>query len=279
MYIGNRPTVGNFVKLDTITATATTTFNLLNGGVAYYPQSANHCLVSLNGILQAPTDSFTISGSTIIFSSALTTSDVIDFIIVLGDVLNIGTPSDNTVSLAKLTATGTKDATTFLRGDNTFATVVSGLTEADQWRLTTDFTGTADITANLERPDTYGLSYMGTGMTQSSGIFTFPSTGYWLITFNTNFVNPSTNIRVFWNKIYTTTDNSTYNSAVQAFANSYDFSSEHHTSVESKILFDVTNTTTHKVKFGTGTDAEHIVTDGDTNINYTYMTFIRLGNT
>jgi hypothetical protein len=116
-YIGTRPTVGNFVKLDTITATATTTFNLLNGGVAYFPQSANHCLVSLNGILQAPTDSFTISGSTIIFSSALTTSDVIDFIIVLGDVLNIGTPSDNTVSLAKLTATGTKDATTFLRGD------------------------------------------------------------------------------------------------------------------------------------------------------------------
>ena len=120
-YIGKQPTVGNFVKLDAITTSATTTFNLTNGGVAYYPQSPNHCLVSLNGILQAPTDSFTISGSTIIFSSALTTSDVIDFIIVLGDVLNIGTPSDNTVSLAKLTATGTKDATTFLRGDNTFA--------------------------------------------------------------------------------------------------------------------------------------------------------------
>ena len=120
-YIGKQPTVGNFVKLDAITTSATTTFNLTNGGVAYYPQSPNHCLVSLNGILQAPTDSFTISGSTIIFSSALTTSDVIDFIIVLGDVLNIGTPSDNTVSLAKLTATGTKDSTTFLRGDNTFA--------------------------------------------------------------------------------------------------------------------------------------------------------------
>jgi len=124
-YIGKQPLVGNFVKLDAITTSATTTFNLTNGGVAYYPQSANNCLVSLNGILQAPTDSYTISGSTIVFSSALTTSDVIDFIIVLGDVLNIGTPSDNTVSLAKLTATGTKDATTFLRGDNTFATAVS----------------------------------------------------------------------------------------------------------------------------------------------------------
>jgi hypothetical protein len=102
MYIGRQPIIGNFVKLDAITTSATTTFNLLNGGVAYYPQSANNCLVSLNGILQAPTDSYTISGSTIIFSSALTTSDVIDFIIVLGDVLNIGTPSDNTVTAAKI---------------------------------------------------------------------------------------------------------------------------------------------------------------------------------
>jgi hypothetical protein len=101
-YIGKQPIVGNFVKLDAITTSATTTFNLLNGGVAYFPQSANNCLVSLNGILQAPTDSYTISGSTIIFSNALTTSDVIDFIIVLGDVLNIGTPSDNTVTASKI---------------------------------------------------------------------------------------------------------------------------------------------------------------------------------
>jgi hypothetical protein len=129
-YIGKQPLVGNFVKLDAITTSATTTFNLTNGGVAYFPQSANNCLVSLNGILQAPTDSYTISGSTIIFSNALTTNDVIDFIIVLGDVLNIGTPSDNTVSLAKLTATGTKDATTFLRGDNTFASAGGNNTPA-----------------------------------------------------------------------------------------------------------------------------------------------------
>jgi hypothetical protein len=78
-------------------------------------------LVSLNGILQSPTDSFTVSGSTITFASALSTGDVIDFVMILGNVLDLGVPSDNTVSLAKLTATGTKDATTFLRGDNTFA--------------------------------------------------------------------------------------------------------------------------------------------------------------
>jgi len=142
-YIGKQPLVGNFVKLDAITTSATTTFNLTNGGVAYYPQSANNCLVSLNGILQAPTDSYTISGSTIVFSSALTTSDVIDFIIVLGDVLNIGTPSDNTVSLAKLTATGTKNSTTFLRGDNTFASAVSSAKIFSVYR-----NGNQSVTAN-----------------------------------------------------------------------------------------------------------------------------------
>ena len=103
-YIGTRPTVGNFVKLDTITTSATATYNLLNGGVAYYPQSANHCIVSLNGVIQSPNTSFTISGSTIVFASALTATDVIDFILVLGDVLNIGTPSDATVGFAKVTS-------------------------------------------------------------------------------------------------------------------------------------------------------------------------------
>jgi hypothetical protein len=101
-YIGKQPVVGNFVKLDAITTSATTTFNLLNGGTAYFPQTANNCIVSLNGVIQSPTSAYTISGSTIIFSDALTTSDTIDFILVLGDVLSIGTPSDGTVTSAKL---------------------------------------------------------------------------------------------------------------------------------------------------------------------------------
>ena len=105
-YIGKQPVVGNFVKLDTITTSATATYNLLNGGVSYFPQTANNCIVSLNGVIQSPTSAYTISGSTIVFSDALTSSDTIDFILVLGDVLSIGTPSDGTITSAKL-ASGT----------------------------------------------------------------------------------------------------------------------------------------------------------------------------
>ena len=125
-YVGKTPTVGNFVKLDSITTSATDTFNLTNGTVAYSPQSANHCIVSLNGVIQEPTSAsnvggFTISGSTIVFTSALTSNDVIDFILVLGDVLNIGTPSDATVGFAKVTSnliTGATAETSIAGGDS-----------------------------------------------------------------------------------------------------------------------------------------------------------------
>jgi hypothetical protein len=124
-YLGRQPIIGNFQVLDAIVATTTDTYALTkdNGAVAVFPQTPSNCIVSLNGVIQAPVDSYTISGSDIVFASALTGSDSIDFITVLGDVLSIGTPTDGTVSLAKLSATGTKDATTFLRGDNTFQTI------------------------------------------------------------------------------------------------------------------------------------------------------------
>ena len=101
-YLGRQPIVGNYQVLDALTATTTDTYALTKGSVAVYPQTPANCIVSLNGVIQAPYDSYTISGSNIVFASALTASDSIDFITVLGDVLNIGVPSDNTVTAAKL---------------------------------------------------------------------------------------------------------------------------------------------------------------------------------
>ena len=103
-YIGKTPIVGNFQKCDAITTSATDTFNLLVNTVAVSPESANHCIVSLNGVIQEPGigAGFTISGSTIVFNSALTTSDTIDFILLLGSTLDIGVPSDDTCGAAQI---------------------------------------------------------------------------------------------------------------------------------------------------------------------------------
>jgi len=101
-FIGQEPLQGSFHKLDAITTSATATYNLLLNGGAFTPGSANQLLVSLNGVIQSPGSSFTISGSQIIFSSALTSSDSIDFIMSYGDVLNAGVPSDGTVNTSQL---------------------------------------------------------------------------------------------------------------------------------------------------------------------------------
>ena len=122
-YIGKEPAVGNFQVCDAI--------SVVNGQAAYtmqvsstnvVPESANHMLVSLNGILQKPNSSFTVSGSTITFASNLATGDVIDFIMLLGNVLDIGTPSDSTVTDAKTNFTTTSSAAGLqIKGDGTTA--------------------------------------------------------------------------------------------------------------------------------------------------------------
>ena len=126
-YIGREPQIGNFQVCDAISVVnGQAAYTMQVGGANVSPETANHMLVSLNGVLQAPGSSYTVSGSTITFASNLVTGDVIDFIHILGSVLDLGVPSDSTVSLAKLTATGTKSSSTFLRGDNTFAEAGGG---------------------------------------------------------------------------------------------------------------------------------------------------------
>jgi hypothetical protein len=121
-YIGKEPTVGNFQICDAI--------SVVNGQAAYTmqvastnvsPETANHMLVSLNGILQKPGSSFTISGSTITFASNLATGDVIDFIILLGNVLDLGVPSDDSVTAAKI-------ADNAISEEHLDPTIITGLT-------------------------------------------------------------------------------------------------------------------------------------------------------
>ena len=102
-YIGRSPTVGNFQICDAIsTVNNQAAYTMQVGSVNVLPETANHMIVSLNGVIQAPISSFTISGSTITFAANLVTGDVINFIQILGDVLDLGVPSDGTVSTAKL---------------------------------------------------------------------------------------------------------------------------------------------------------------------------------
>ena len=104
-YIGKQPVVGNFQVCDSISVVnGQAAYTMQVGGSNVEPESPNHMLVSLNGVLQATTSSYTVSGATLPFASNLATNDSIDFVMLLGNVLDIGTPSDGVITEPKLAA-------------------------------------------------------------------------------------------------------------------------------------------------------------------------------
>tara|TARA_R100000027_G_C2238202_1_gene91175 strand:+ start:74 stop:1048 length:975 start_codon:yes stop_codon:yes gene_type:complete len=102
-YIGAEPQIGNYQICDAISVVnGQAAYTMQVGSANVVPESANHMIVSLNGVIQKPGSSFTVSSSTITFASNLATGDSIDFIILLGNVLDLGVPSDSTVTSGKL---------------------------------------------------------------------------------------------------------------------------------------------------------------------------------
>ena len=282
-YIGNKPTVGNFQICDAISVVnGQAAYTMQVGSVNVIPQSANHMIVSLNGTIQKPNSSFTVSGSTITFSSNLATGDVIDFIQILGDVLDLGVPSDATVTTAKL-ANSAVDLTSKVTGALPVANggtaltsgFANGITMADQWRLTANNTTNADISSNLERVDDASSAKIGTGMSESSGIFTFPSTGLYLVRYN--ILGEAIANDNILGSIKTTRDNSSYDEVAVGYF-SGDGSSTGSGSSSTECFFNVTNTSTHKVRFNIASIDGGSAVFGNTGENLTFFTFIRLGD-
>ena len=108
-YIGRQAgQLGNYIRCNTITPDgSTTTFALTNvlDSTAVAPGSENNVICSVSGVIQAPSTAFTINATNIVFSAAPDAADTVDFILVLGQTVDIGTPSDNTVTMAKINGT------------------------------------------------------------------------------------------------------------------------------------------------------------------------------
>jgi hypothetical protein len=180
--------------------------------------------------------------------------------------------TSGTVATARL-GTGTADATTFLRGDNTFnAPPLGGITEADMFRLTANLTSNADpISSNWERVDDASFSKIGTGMTNSSGIWSFPTTGLYLVQFNVEGYAYNVTVNC---ELWSTINNSTYTREAISRggdADGYYFNLAPH------FFVNVTDTSNVKVKARVSAEGSWAIL-GSTDQNETYLTFIRLGD-
>ena len=195
---------------------------------------------------------------------------------------NIINENSNTITIG---ASGdTTNIVGTLQNNGSAVASTNGITEFDMFRLSAQFQGGAQpISSNLERCDTNSFEKIGTGMTESSGIFTFPSTGKYYVIFNTLARNAeSSGERHHQGLIMTTTNNSSYAEAAQASANiGYYSSSVNNTqSAITSIFFDVTDTSTHKVRFDVYANGNsNTYTAGNSGVNNTTMTFIKIGDT
>ncbi len=154
-----------------------------------------------------------------------------------------------------------------------------GITEMDQWRITSQYSGGGAITSNLERNDSPGYDKIGTGMSHSSGVFTFPSTGVWLVSMSAEFQIASDSDRAARAEISVTTNNSSYTNYTLPGTNMYQSSGSTYGTTYAQQIIDCTDTSQVKVKFSTSVVNSSTITRGESSVNYTYFTFIRLGDT
>jgi hypothetical protein len=183
---------------------------------------------------------------------------------------------------ARLAVGSNDQVLTAASGESTglkWADAAGGMTVASQWRLTVDFDGAVNpIASNWEEVDApVGFGVLGSSMTESSGLFTFPSTGYyWIQAHGEFYYNGATQYQYM--AIRTTTDDGTYASATNPGQGSSTDASDFF-QCDSSYIFDVTSTSTHKVAFKIGADAAGVTTTGSTSTNETHVTFLRLGDT
>ena len=105
-YVGKFPLTGAYQILDDISSGfngSTATFNLTTSGTAVSPETEASVIISVSGVVQQPISAFTISGSQITFTGNPASSDTF-FGVVLGDTLDIGIPSDSSVSASSLSS-------------------------------------------------------------------------------------------------------------------------------------------------------------------------------
>ena len=187
----------------------------------------------------------------------------------------------NGASLTSLPAANLTGTLPAISGAN-LTGISAGITMVDNWYLTSSFSvpsGESTITSNWQRGTSAQFGSIGSAMTESSGVFTFPSTGIYYCSINGGFMRGTGYRRYIGWRIQTTTDNSTYTDYVINYDSiSGDTNSNVSAAVSATCVFDVTNTSTHKMTFQTDASDSGAGVTG-VNGRYANVLFMRLGDT
>tara|TARA_R100000353_G_scaffold70589_1_gene54321 strand:- start:252 stop:854 length:603 start_codon:yes stop_codon:yes gene_type:complete len=180
--------------------------------------------------------------------------------------------------IAGLTSSKLSGALPAISGASLTNLPASGITMYDSWRITTDVQGTQQpLSSNWERNDT-NFDKIGTGMTQSSGVFTFPTTGKYHIWYKINFYTNGNNSNYVGAYLEFTTGGSYAN-----LAYSYDqfggVSGYYYATAAGDSPFDVTDVSSHKIRLHAGMQSQSVYVMGTGTAQATGLTFMRIGDT
>ena len=188
----------------------------------------------------------------------------------------LGRVSSGSGTLEELTAANVRSIINVADG----ATAGGGITMTDSWQITADFTGDATpISSNWKRADQTLAGNLGTGLSESSGVFTFPSTGYYYIIWTHSNRNTGTSTYQYM-QLQITGNNSSYSDwgFTAGFHRTHTGAWHWTKNVEAGIL-DITDTTNQKIRFRVDNESGSTVTMGDTAAKRTGFEIIRLGDT
>jgi|TARA_Y100000289_G_scaffold9390_1_gene8504 hypothetical protein len=174
-------------------------------------------------------------------------------------------------------ADGTAGQVLMTDGSGNLSWVDNSLSNFTRFRLTAQKTGNQDpITSSFGTADDGGRGNIAPAVSQSSGIFTFPTTGIYKVQANWSLVNPSNNVTWCDLDILFAQDGTNYNAMARSVVG---HSSGYYMQPVTTLVVDVTNTSNAKVKF------KAVFADSDTRIrgngtsDYTYFDFMRIGDT
>ena len=157
-----------------------------------------------------------------------------------------------------------------------------GVTMIDEYRVHTTFQGNADPVQNFERSDTATMNFPigGSGMTESSGIFTFPQTGIYLLQFQVNWFFAGDEREVIINIEVSSNSGSNYTQVAlsRGHIKQCEGTNTHSNCIASAII-DVTNASTFRAKGRTDTGGSNVSINGNSGATETFFRFTRLGDT
>ena len=188
----------------------------------------------------------------------------------------------NGASLTSLPAANLTGTLPAISGAN-LTGISAGITMVDNWYITSSFSvpsGESTITSNWQRGTSAQFGSIGSAMTQSSWVFTFPSTGIYYCSINGGFFRGTGYRRYVGFSLQTSFDGGS--NFTEAAANYDSISGDTNNNVSAAVtttfVFDVTDTSTHKVRFVTeASDSGTTVTS--VNGRGLNVLFIRLGDT